>query len=306
MKKNSVLIVDDEKLNIMALTQILSRDYNIYAAKNGKDALEVADEYLPDVILLDIVMPGMDGYEVLSKLKSSSRTKTIPVIFITGLSAVKDEEKGLALGAADYISKPFSSAVVKLRVHNQIKMLHYIETIIHLGMTDQLTDLPNRRSFEERMQLEWGRAMREKTKISLLIIDIDKFKYYNDTFGHQQGDVVLRTVAKIFVLEVKRSVDFVARLGGEEFVILLPNTDTEAAYKVAERVRKDIEETQIPLINGKTTNITISIGINTQIPTQNSSSELFIEGADKALYAAKNSGRNRVCRYDPKENNTDC
>ena len=297
-KKNSLLIVDDEKSNILILREILGQEYTIYAAKNGPDAIEVANERLPDVILLDILMPGMNGYEVITALKSSNETRYIPVIFVTALSEAKDEEKGFLLGAADYINKPFSPAIVKLRVQNQIKMLNYINTISRMGMTDQLTDLPNRRSFEERMHMEWNRAIRDQTPISVLILDIDRFKHYNDTYGHQQGDLVLKIVAGVFMNEIKRLTDFVARFGGEEFVIILANTDSNGAFIVAEHVRKSIENTPIPLPDGQVTNVTISIGVNTILPTLESSMEEFLGYADSALYTAKKYGRNRVCRYN--------
>jgi len=293
-----VLIVDDENANILALTQILGQEYIVYAAKSGPDAIEVANEYLPDVILMDIIMSGMDGYEVIAELKCTDKTRNIPVIFITGLNTFKDEEKGLALGAADYINKPFSPAIVKLRVRNQIRIQNYIETITRLGMTDELTSLPNRRSFDERMRLEWGRAMRDKKNISIIMLDIDKFKDFNDTYGHQHGDDILKTAADIFKCSVRRSGDFVARYGGEEFVILLSDTVQSGAAEIAERIRKEVEDTVIPFTDGKTARITVSIGVNTEIPTTNSISEFFIKRADDALYAAKNGGRNRVCLYE--------
>ena len=298
IKKNSLLIVDDEKSNIVLLRQILGKEYTVYAAKNGPEALEVASERLPDVILLDILMPGMNGYEVISALKNFTLTRTIPVIFITALNDPKDEEKGLLLGAADYINKPFSPAVVKLRVQNQIKILNYINIIKRMGMTDQLTDLPNRRSFEERIRMEWNRAIRDNTPISVLILDIDRFKQYNDTYGHWQGDVALKTVAKVLMYETKRLSDFVARMGGEEFVVILANTDALGAFEVAENIRKNIESTQIPLEDGQTNTITVSIGVNTQIPTLGSSIDEFLGYADSALYTAKREGKNRVCRYE--------
>ena len=294
-KKNSLLIVDDEKSNIMALSHILS-EYTVYVAKNGIDAIEMANEHLPDVILLDIIMPEMSGYEVIAALKSSDKTRSIPVIFITALNDAWDEEKGLYLGAADYISKPFSSAIVKLRVQNQIQMLNYIKTIERLSMIDPLTNIPNRRAFDERLRLEWDRAMRNRTPISVLIIDLDGFKAYNDTYGHMQGDKALQAVAKICIQELKRSVDLVARWGGDEFVVLLIDTTCDDAMKVAERLRMSIENTQPQLPDGQTSKITISIGINALIPTSNSSLDEFLCYADRALYTAKKEGRNRVCR----------
>ena len=296
--KNSLLIVDDEKSNIMMLTRILSPEYTVYAAKNGYDAVEAANEHMPDVILLDILMPEMDGYAVLAALKGSDKTKHIPVIFITGLDNPDEEEKGLSLGAADYIIKPFRPATVQLRVRNQIQILNFVRLVEQLSMTDQLTNMPNRRSFDERLQLEWNRAIRDKTPISILFIDLDNFKNYNDTYGHQQGDVALQTAAKIFSRELKRSVDYVVRWGGEEFVVLLTNTDSNKALSIAEWLRTSIEKANILLSDGQITKITVSVGVNTEIPNPHNTVEGFINHADEALYTAKKIGRNRVCRNE--------
>ena len=296
-KKYTLLIVDDSEMNIVILTRMLNRNYNIISAKNGNIAIESANTYLPDIIILDIIMPGMDGYDTIAELKKSEVTRHIPVIFITGLNRPEDEEKGLALGAADYIIKPFSEAVVKLRVHNQIRMLDYIRTIENLMMTDQLTKMPNRRSFDERLQTEWNRARRKTSPVSILIIDIDHFKKYNDAYGHPQGDVVLQVAAEIFMKTIRCSGDFAARWGGEEFIVLLPDTELDDALIVAERIRHNIEHTEIFRDNGEKDKITVSIGVNTQIPDEQILIKDFIHYADDALYNAKKEGRNRVCKY---------
>jgi diguanylate cyclase (GGDEF)-like protein len=298
IKKNSVLIVDDENSNILALTHILSPYYTIYAAKSGQKAVEAADKYLPDVILLDIVMPEMDGYAVISALKNSEKTLGIPVIFITGLRDAEDEERGLVLGAADYISKPFSPAIVRLRVTNQIKILNQYHIIEQISMIDQLTSIPNRRGFDSRMDMEWVRSIRENTLISILVIDVDKFKDYNDTYGHQRGDEVLKAVADATTRSLDRPGDFAARWGGEEFVVLLPNTDSSGALTIAERIRVAISETIIVTEDGADTSVTVSVGVKTQAPGLDSSRESFISEADKALYQAKETGRNRVVLAD--------
>ena len=297
-KKNSILIVDDEKTNLMVLTHLLSQEYAIYTAKDGHDAISKAGKLLPDIILLDIVMPEMDGYEVLAALKSSEETRNIPVIFITGLDSSEDEEKGLVLKAADYISKPFRAAIVKLRVGNQIQIVNQLRTIERLSMIDQLTDLPNRRSFDNRLDLEWRRAIREKTPISLLMMDVDKFKVYNDTYGHQQGDVLLQMVAGVFKKTLKRPGDFAARWGGEEFAVLLSDSDKEGAARLAEEIRANVESAVIPYSDGSTTKVTISIGVNAECPTKESVLENFLSRADNALYKAKETGRNRACLYE--------
>jgi diguanylate cyclase (GGDEF)-like protein len=293
-KKNSLLIVDDEKMNLKILTYILGEDYNIYTATDGVKAIEKVKEYMPDLILLDIIMPEMDGYQVISELKKLDRIRNIPVIFTSSLNSIAAEEKGLSLNAADYITKPFNSMLVKLRVRNQIQIVNQLRTIERLGLVDPLTNMPNRRSFDERLLMEWNQAIREHTPISLLMMDLDKFKDLNDTYGHQQGDIVLQTIAKIFPHSFRRPGDFAARWGGEEFVVLLPNTPLSGALDVAENIRSDIENTVIPCPDDFTLRITLSIGVESQIPQQDSSINALIFNADKALYAAKQAGRNRV------------
>ena len=301
IKKNSILIVDDEKSNLMVLTHLLGREYAIYTAKDGRDAIDKAGKLLPDIILLDILMPEMDGYEVLAELKNSNETRDIPIIIITGLSSSEDEEKGLALKAADYISKPFHAAIVKLRVSNQIKIVNQLRTIKRLSMVDRLTDIPNRRNFDARLNMEWLRAIREKTPISLLMIDVDKFKPYNDTYGHQQGDAALKIVAQICTRTIRRPGDFAARWGGEEFAVLLPVSDSNGASIISEKIRVNVENTVIPCPNGRATKVTISIGVNTEFPRYGSSLDNFISRADSVLYAAKQKGRNIVCLYEGKD-----
>ncbi|MDR2531270.1 MAG: diguanylate cyclase [Oscillospiraceae bacterium] len=295
--KNSVLVVDDQNSNIMALTQILNPDYKVYAAKNGLNAIAAAEKHLPDIILLDIMMPEMDGYAVITALKNSEKTKNIPVIFITGLSKPDDEEKGLTLGAADYVTKPFSPSIVKLRIQNQIKMLDQLRIIERLSMLDQLTEIPNRRSFDNQLHLEWRKAAREQQPVSVLFLDVDKFKNYNDSFGHQQGDVALQTIAATLTHTLKRAGDFAARWGGEEFAVLLPNTSLSGSLEIAEQIRKCVQATEIPCPDKAAAYVTVSIGVNTQEYGQDGTMEEFISGADKGLYQAKEDGRNRVCHF---------
>ncbi|MDR1688051.1 MAG: diguanylate cyclase [Clostridiales bacterium] len=296
-KKTSLLIIDDEATNLMALVHILGKDYKIYSAQSGQEAIKKAEEFSPDMILLDILMPVMDGYEVIAHLKSSEKTKHIPVIFVSGLDSVESEEKGLQLGAVDYIIKPFRAAIVKLRVDNQIKMLEQIKMIERLSMIDQLTNIANRRSFDNRLSVEWNNAARQATPVSLLMIDVDLFKNYNDKWGHQQGDVALKKIAEVFTKSLKRKSDFTARWGGEEFVVLLPGTDAKGGLNIAECIRKKIEAAEIPY-KGKITKVTISVGVNTVVPNRNNSIDTFISGADTALYRAKETGRNKVCVYE--------
>ena len=303
-KKHSVLVVDDENSNIAALTHILSPEYAIYAAKDGQRAISAVEKYMPDVILLDIIMSEMDGYDVIAALKSSDKTQKIPVIFISGLSGAGDEEKGLALGASDYIAKPFSSSIVKLRVQNQIRMLDQLRTIERISLLDQSTDLPNRRSFETRLELEWHRSHRDNSPFSVLMLDVDNFKNYNDTYGHQQGDVALRAIARVLKETLMRPTDFAARWGGEEFVVLLPDTDFFGSIEVSERIRKSAEARSIPDPSGMETSITVSIGANTWTHDLSNTVDDLIAGADMALYAAKKAGRNRIRHYRDHDINT--
>ncbi|MDR2577782.1 MAG: diguanylate cyclase [Chitinispirillales bacterium] len=295
--KNTILIVDDEKSNFALLTHVLGEKYTVYTAKDGASAIEKATELTPDLILLNIFMPDMSGYDVLGALKKQDATREIPIIFITNNSSAEEEEEALSYNAVDYICKPLRPNIVKLRVRSQIRIVNQIRTIERLSMTDQLTEIPNRRSFDSRISMEWRRAIREKTSISLLMLDVDRFKAYNDAYGHQQGDMVLKAVAQSIESDLKRPGDFAARWGGEEFVALLANTDLNGALEVAERIRANIEKLNIT--NEKCSNtppITISIGVECQTPDHNASLSKFISAADHALYQAKAAGRNRVCK----------
>ncbi|MCL1932057.1 MAG: diguanylate cyclase [Treponema sp.] len=293
--EKKILVVDDEKMNIIALAHFLKPQYEIIVAVDGASALEAAEKHLPDIILLDIIMPDMNGFDVLIKLKNSAATMDIPVIFLTGLSDAGDEEKGLSLGAVDYITKPFNQSVVKARIKTQLKMVEYIHTIEKLCMLDALTGLSNRRGFDTRMDVEWGRAYREKKTLGLIMLDIDNFKRYNDTYGHPQGDILLQAVAEVINKTVNRTSDFTARWGGEEFMILLPNTDIEGTVNIAEQIRINIEETIVPCTDRTKTSATISLGADSIIPDDEHSLASFIAGVDKLLYAAKKNGRNQTC-----------
>ena len=302
-KQNSILIVDDENLQIKALAHLLEDEYSIYIAKNGEAAIEIAEKYTPDLILLDILMPGMDGYETLSHLKANSRTSGIPVVFTTGLKDEDDEAKGLEHDVADYITKPFNPKIVPLRVRNLIKIINQMRAIERLSRIDQLSNIPNRRYFVERIEADWGSSIRKFQPLSILILDIDFFKKYNDTYGHQQGDNAIRETARILTGSLNRPGDFAARYGGEEFVVLLPDTDQAGAMQIAERIRSNIEASEIPKheSTSETTKITVSIGVNTIVPRSSDSMDLFISRADNALYASKQNGRNCVSAHEPED-----
>lgn len=297
-EKFTVLIVDDERSNIAVLSNILRPAYVVLAAKDGPSAIKLAVESQPDLILMDILMPEMSGFEAITELKNCDSTRNIPVIFITGLDSRQEEAKGLALGAVDYITKPFHNMIVRLRVDTHRKIIEQMRTIERLGFIDALTGIPNRRSFDHQLSVEWERAVRLQSPLSVLMLDIDRFKNFNDRYGHAHGDVVLRTVGAIITRSLKRAADFAARWGGEEFAVLLPDADINGGLTVAEFIRKSLENAVILYTDGRETRITVSIGVHAETPTSDKKISETVVAADKALYLAKETGRNKVCRYN--------
>lgn len=298
-EKFVVLVVDDDPNNLHLLAEILQDHYRLAFATSGQMALTVTEKLNPDIILLDIMMPGMDGYEVCKRLKSDEKTQEIPVIFVTALNEINDEAKGLELGAIDYLIKPLSPAIVKARIKNHLLTKKKIERLANLAAIDGLTEIPNRRQFDERLHTEWNQAKRDTSFLALIMMDIDYFKQYNDNYGHAAGDDCLVAVARAISGTLKRPSDFVARYGGEEFVALLPGTDASKALLVANNICEAVRRLEIPHRYSDADNIvTISLGLSTVIPRADMSRQAFIEQADKMLYQAKHSGRNRVCAHE--------
>jgi len=298
--KNIVLIIDDSPFELRAISSILAGQFEVLLAKNGKSGIELAIRNRVDLILVDLNMPDMSGFEVLAELKSMDETAHVPVIIITGSESSEDEVKGLALGASDFIRKPFVGAVVNLRVNMHIKLRNYIHTIERLSTIDGLTGISNRRGFDQIVKVEWSRAARKREWLGMLILDIDLFKNFNDKYGHLNGDTCLKIVAQVMVDAVARGNDFVFRWGGEEFVALLPDTSIDGVMAVAERIRTKLTKTEI-YCDDEVTTVTASIGAGAIIPPVSSSSKNKSEGLeeffirlDKALYCAKESGRNKV------------
>jgi diguanylate cyclase (GGDEF)-like protein len=296
-EKQSILIVDDVPMNIKILGTALNDQYNIKVATSGKEALLVAvSKNPPDLILLDIMMPEMDGYEVCKKLKQAPETREIPIIFVTAMNKEKDEEYGLNLGAVDYITKPFSIPIVKARVRNHLELKKYRDLLKENSMLDGLTGIANRRRFNDTMLTEWNRAKRSGSTLSMVMADIDFFKNYNDTYGHLEGDECLRKVASTLKGQLKRPADLAARWGGEEFACILPETGHDEALAIAENLRRSIIDLAIPHEGSLIEKIvTISIGVTSASPSENEEFESLIKKADDALYRAKEKGRNRVC-----------
>ncbi|WP_415906297.1 diguanylate cyclase domain-containing protein [Neptuniibacter sp. QD72_48] len=299
--KGHVLVVDDEAVNCNVLVSLLD-DYKVIVAKSGVKAISRARENPPDIILLDVVMPEMNGYEVCSILKADETTCHIPIIFITVKSTIEEETQGLQLGAVDYISKPFSPAIVQARVHNHIQLKKQRDMLEALNVTDSLTGIANRRHFDLAMNQYWQAACRTSSPVALLMIDIDHFKQYNDHYGHQLGDECLALVAQTLDRQCDRDLDQACRYGGEEFAVILPYTDKSGAVKVAERILRAIRALKIPHKGSDTAQmVTVSIGLSVKEAVPSLELESLIARADQALYAAKNGGRNCCHHLDAPE-----
>lgn len=303
----SILLVDDDPIALKLIRQILSAYTNVRFATNGGDALRLARTSAPDLILLDGEMPGQNGFEVCKVLKADPALREIPVIFVTAHDDVELETLALTLGAADFIAKPLSAAKVRLRVMLHLQLKQQIEALRCLANTDVATALANRRRLDETLASEWSRASRAGTPLSLLLIDIDFFKTFNDEYGHPAGDRCLRRVAQVIQDAARRPQDLACRFGGEEFALILPHTHAEGALHVAAEIRDHLTAAAIPHRRSRVADhVTVSIGVSCSdhgsahargdgAPPPARGGELYlIDLADRALYAAKHGGRNRT------------
>jgi diguanylate cyclase (GGDEF)-like protein len=291
-----ILIVDDVPDNIRILSRMLADEgHEISASTNGRQALMIAESVQPDLILLDVMMPGMDGYAICAALKANPLLKSIPVIFVTALSDTEDETRGLSLGAVDYITKPFKEVIVKLRVRTHLELKQQRDLLGRLSAIDGLTGIPNRRAFDERLDSEWRRAIRVRGALALAMIDIDYFKAFNDSHGHLEGDACLRCVAKTLEAWARRGEDFVGRYGGEEFVFLSSSGDQAGMAGLIETLRARIEALRIPHGASVAASwVTVSSGVALCRPTPEMQATDLLASADAELYKAKHGGRNCV------------
>ncbi|MDD2508048.1 MAG: diguanylate cyclase [Aliarcobacter skirrowii] len=293
-KKPTILVVDDMTTTLLLIHDLLKDTYEVKIAKSGTKALEILNAPNDiDLILLDIEMPDINGYEVCKILKNNEQTKNIPIIFVTARNSEEDEEYGLNLGAIDYITKPFNKTITKLRLKNYLEMKIKNDLLEKISMYDALTNIRNRRFFDETFETTFLEAKRDKLSLAVLMIDIDFFKPYNDNYGHGQGDIALKKVAKALEKTIKRPSDFVARYGGEEFVILLKDINKDGVEAVANNLLNAVRELKITHEFSKIENyVTVSIGAS----FYNSNSDItkleLLLKADEALYNVKNSGRN--------------
>jgi diguanylate cyclase (GGDEF)-like protein len=293
--KQTILIVDDMVTNIEILDGILSSEYEVLFATNGQDALKIASEQVPDLILLDVMMPGMDGYQVCKALKREGITQDIPVVFVTANNQEEDESRGFEEGVVDYITKPVRSSIVKARVRIHLELKRYRDHLKTLSTIDGLTGIANRRKFDDSLAVEWRRARRNLSPLSLIMMDIDFFKSYNDHYGHLAGDECLRKLASEINAVCRRPADLFARYGGEEFVMLLPEIDSSGALSLAMKVQEKIKSIAIPHAYSQVADhVTVSIGVSTIIPGDEQTESDLIKSSDNLLYAAKASGRNQI------------
>lgn len=293
-----ILIVDDSRLQAAQLKSILYEEYDITIAQTAEDGLYLASMGNFSLILLDVVMPGMDGFTLLKKLQEEVIGQSVPVILITSLTDEESEQRGLTLGAVDYITKPFRPLIVKARVDTHIKLYNYRKQVEYQSRTDQLTGIANRWQHDRYSIIKWKEASRLKVPFSICMFDIDRFKAFNDTFGHPAGDKVIVSVAKIISSHLQRSTDFVARYGGEEFVAFLVGDNAEKAFAHLKNIRQAVENKHMPHAPSVAEWVTISIGGVSVIPHMNGSYQAALKMADNMLYEAKSSGRNRVVWMD--------
>lgn len=318
--KGNILLIDDLPENLKLLTELLSNlGYTVRSAISGSRALKSARVKLPDIVLLDIQMPEMDGYQVCQGFKADPDLCDIPILFISALDETFDKLKAFQVGGVDYITKPFQleEVVARLETHltiqrqkkqlqDEIAKRKQTELILQeanrklelMANLDGLTQIANRRCFDSHLNREWQRHQREQNPLALILIDIDYFKRYNDSYGHQGGDDCLIRVAKAIAQVPKRSTDLTARYGGEEFVVVLCNTDKEGALKIAAEIQTAIANLAIAHQSSDVHNyVTLSMGIVSLIPTIEKSVETLIAFADQSLYVAKEQGRNRAIAY---------
>ena len=245
-------------------------------------------------MLLDVIMPGMDGFDLLKKLQEEVVTQQIPVILITSLADAEYEERGLVLGAVDYITKPYHAPIVRARVNTHIKLYRYRAQVERQSMIDPMTGVPNRRSYDITCHDKWQEAARMQQPISLCMFDIDRFKTYNDTFGHPAGDQVICAVATTATGFLRRSTDFFARYGGEEFVAIILGSDAKTAFNQMKKIRREVEKLHIAHAPEAAQWVTVSIGGVTVVPRLEDSYDTYLKIADGMLYDAKRMGRNKV------------
>ncbi len=309
-----ILVIEDSRTNLAILTAYIERfGSSVIVAETGEQALQRFAQSRPDLILLDVVLPDIDGYTVAQRIRALEKPGDwTPIIFLSSLGEDSHIEQGIAAGGDDYLLKPISEIVLgaKIRAMQRIVQMRASlialtrkldaanQELIRLSSSDGLTGVANRRFFDETISIEWRRARRNGSYLTLLMCDVDAFKPFNDTYGHLAGDDCLRQVAAAIRKNMQRPSDSVARYGGEEFAVILPETPAGGGLMVAEKIRHAIRELNIPHAGSPFGRVTMSIGIAATIPGHDSQSDELVHAADQALYRAKRDGRDRVCRAE--------
>ena len=294
-----ILIIDDQPTNIQVLAEALSGTYEILFATKGEKALELVSSRVVDLVLLDVVMPEMNGYEVCRHLKNDEKTRDIPVIFVTAMNEIGDETKGFDVGGVDYITKPISPRTVRARVKTHLQLKATRDLLEELASIDGLTEIANRRRFDETLDREWSRMLRSQQTLSVFLLDVDFFKAYNDTYGHSIGDECLREIARALTVTFQRPSDLVARYGGEEFGVILTDTDAGGVRRLIEKGLENIAGLGITHSGSSVAeHVTASLGGITVIPSPALSWSEALVLVDELLYEAKADGRNRGVYLD--------
>lgn len=311
-----ILIVDDHEDNVELLrARLEARGYETLTAWDGREALEVVKREIPDLVLLDVMMPHVDGMEVARRIKADDSLPFIPIIMQTALDSTEHKVEGLDAGADDYITKPINFAELEARVRSMLRvkalqdeverqrdeLQQLNQRLLSISRTDGLTGLVNRRHLEERLQEQYEHAKRLGEAFTVVMVDLDKFKSVNDTYGHQAGDAVLKQLANLLT-EQAREIDHVGRYGGEEFMLILPGTVLDAGVTFAERVRHALEAHTFTFEGGAITR-TGSFGVSAWPHPRIEGCDALVKAADDALYVAKETGRNKVVRFDGPEFN---
>lgn len=298
-----ILIVDDERtIRILLRRAMENEGYQVVEANNGEQCLQVCQEQRPDLILLDAVMPVMDGFSCCQGLHEQFGELCPPVLIITSLDDAASVDRAFTAGASDYVTKPIHWAVLRQRVSRilqtswaMMQLERANQELRRLAAIDGLTQVANRRSFDECLDYEWRQLARIQAPLALILCDIDFFKAYNDTYGHQEGDRCLKRVAYILKEAVQRPADLVARYGGEEFAIILPHTDLQGALYIAEKIHQVIQRQNIPHSGSPISAcVTLSLGVASLTPQPHQLPDFLVAQADKALYQAKVEGRDRI------------